>query len=250
MRQRMTIVAGQSNAMGVYGGPRKFIETDADQEIGISWRHFSTSDGVVPLQLQRVRDPGPHNSGLPSHGFGPELSLARTLHATAEADERVLIVKHAVDGSNLHEQWKAPGGPLFMSLVTHVQSVRSDLTASGADVTIDGLLWVQGESDAGESAHHYEENLRRFFTGLREALPAPSMAIVVSRVHLPFAPEPGRSIVRDAQVQVAEDDANARHIDTDDLPLDRPGIHLTGEGLLELGVRAADAFIQLRAAGI
>ena len=245
MHRRIVIVAGQSNATGVYGGPRFFAPSERDREIGISWRHVSTSDGVVPLQMQTVRTPGAHNTALPVKGFGPEVTFARTLDEHRTDDDRLVVVKHSEDGTTLHEDWSADDGRLYVSLVQHVREVADGLTRDGDDVTIGSLLWVQGESDVAKFAAHYEADLRRLLTALRRDLGADSMPSVISRIHMPLAPATERALVRTAQATVATADPYACWIDTDDLPLDKIGIHLKGEGLRELGTRAAHALLDL-----
>lgn len=245
MHRRIVIVAGQSNATGVYGGPRLFAPSERDREIGISWRHVSTSDGVVPLQLQTVRTPGAHNRALPAKGFGPEVTFARTLHEHRTDDDRLVVIKHSEDGTTLHEDWSADDGRLYRSLVQHVREVADDLIGDGDAVTIGSLLWVQGESDVATFAAYYEADLRRFLAALRRDLGADSLPAVISRIHMPLAPATERALVRTAQTTVASSDPYACWIDTDDLPLDKLGIHLTGEGLRELGTRAAHGLLDL-----
>ena len=75
MHHRINIVAGQSNATGVFGAPRQLDPDPTDAEIGFFWRHFSESPGIVHLQVQPIRDVS-ENPTLSTHGFGPEATFA------------------------------------------------------------------------------------------------------------------------------------------------------------------------------
>lgn len=179
---------------------------------------------------------------MSTHGFGPEFALARGLQRGLGSGHRTLIVKSSRNGSSLHEHWRPHDGEC-RRLISHVAEVLDEVTDRGDTASIESMLWVQGEADMSDHADAYGQRLRELLSSLRHDLRAPEMQVVIARTSCTSAREPGRSVVREAQVQVAESDVNADWIDTDDLPLDRPGVHLRGEGLLELGKRAADVLL-------
>jgi hypothetical protein len=180
-------------------------------------------------------------------GFGPEMTMARALHRQCSEGERVLVVKRSDDGTSLHEHWRPPTGAGYRSLLQAVREARDAVTASGDTSEVDSLLWVQGESDVRHYADDHQQHLAALIAGLRADLEAPDLIVVISRIHVPSMAEPNRSIVRRAQVEVAEADPLAAWIDTDDLDLDAAGLHLRSSGLEAVGVRAAEEILALRA---
>lgn len=244
---RITVVAGQSNATGVFGAPRQLEEDPCDPEIGLFWRHFSESAGVVGLQVQPVR---PDSDGpLSPLGFGPEMTLARTLHRHRPDGERVLVVKRSDDGTSLFEHWRPPSMPGYRSLVDTVREARDAVADAGDTSEVDSFVWVQGESDVARFADQYREGLTSLIASLRDDLVAPGLLVVISRINMPLADGERRTRVRSAQVEVAEADPLADWIDTDDLDLDEVGLHLRSAGLEAVGARAAQRIIAMRASG-
>ena len=106
--------------------------------------------------------------------FGPEVTLGRSLADdwSFETGTRVAIIKYANGGTNLEIQWKAGGtattagdGPEY---VTFQQTVTQGLAAlgaayPGATLDLQGMVWMQGESDAVNSyGATYQANLTDF----------------------------------------------------------------------------------------
>ncbi|MCU0779532.1 MAG: hypothetical protein MUF04_00360, partial [Akkermansiaceae bacterium] len=93
--------------------------------------------------------------------FGPEITLGRRL-ADAIADgtfTRVAMIKYAVGATDLANDWKAGGdattsgdGPRYVSFQGVVRAGLAALAAKypNAAIDIEGMLWVQGERDAGD----------------------------------------------------------------------------------------------------
>ena len=106
--------------------------------------------------------------------FGPELGMAEKLNALYP-DEQFFIIKCAWSGTNLQTQWTPPSsdgktGPLYKEFVAYVEASLEYLVSKNYDVSIAGMCWMQGESDAAslESAAEYEENLRNLIKDLRQ----------------------------------------------------------------------------------
>ena len=106
--------------------------------------------------------------------FGPELGLADKLHELYP-DETFFIIKCAWGGTNLYEQWLSPSsegetGDLYKSFVAFVQSSIDFLTSKGYRVQIEGMCWMQGESDSIslEAANDYGAHLENFIGDIRE----------------------------------------------------------------------------------
>ncbi len=106
--------------------------------------------------------------------FGPELGLAEKLHETYP-DDTFFIIKYAWGGSNLYDQWLSPSssgkaGALYRDFVKFVEASMKHLASKNYDVKIEGMCWMQGESDsvAVETATEYENNLSCLIADLRK----------------------------------------------------------------------------------
>ena len=106
--------------------------------------------------------------------FGPELGLAEKLHE-AYPDKMFFIIKCAWGGTNLYSQWLSPSGKgktgeLYKKFVTYVETSIKYLVSKNYDVKIEGMCWMQGESDCFlvESSEGYGENLKNFINDIRK----------------------------------------------------------------------------------
>lgn len=95
--------------------------------------------------------------------FGPEVTFGRTLadfygqtNHISTNNVMVAIIKYAVGGSSLYSDWAAGGdsstagdGPIYTAFQTSVQAGLAQLSAAfpKAIIELDGMIWVQGESD-------------------------------------------------------------------------------------------------------
>ena len=107
-------------------------------------------------------------------GFGPELGLAEKLHELYP-DETFFIIKCAWGGTNLYEQWLSPSGAgktgeLYQSFAAFVKAGIKYLISKDYNVKIEGMCWMQGESDAFmiESSSSYGKNLENFIRDIRK----------------------------------------------------------------------------------
>jgi hypothetical protein len=154
--------------------------------------------------------------------------------------EEIIVVKDALGGQPISRWCKNPGskhsGDLYDSLITKVKVATQAETLS----TIT-FIWMQGETDAkGKSAYSYAENLRGLIGQLRRDLKRKDVNFVIGRLS-DFSNEktfPHWSIVRKAQVMVAESDPRGAWIDTDGLNIPND-VHYTAEGYRILGERFA-----------
>ena len=95
--------------------------------------------------------------------FGPELGLAEKLNQLYP-DEMFFIIKWAWGGTDLYNMWLSPSsngttGQLYTPFVKYVQTSLEYLTYKNYDVTIEGMCWMQGESDSIEDGPIYTSNL-------------------------------------------------------------------------------------------
>ena len=111
-------------------------------------------------------------------GFGPELGLAEKLNELYP-DETFFIIKCAWGGTNLYEQWLSPfsagkTGELYQSFTSFVKTSIKYLISKNYNVKIEGMCWMQGESDSFmiETSSSYGKNLENFIRDIRKEFSA------------------------------------------------------------------------------
>ena len=106
--------------------------------------------------------------------FGPELGLAEKLHELYP-DRMFFIIKCAWGGTNLFEQWLSPSsagktGTLYKQFISFVETSMQYLISKNYDATIEGMCWMQGESDAFmvDTSENYGSHLANFIADIRK----------------------------------------------------------------------------------
>jgi len=232
------IWAGQSNAQGYTGDAKEYPKDgdELDKDILLNYTVFgkeSSHGKWISMQPQKGRYPAGH--------FGPEVSFARELK---KGGYHPAIFKYTQGGTGLARDWKAPGeGGIYDSMVVHLKTAIQQLEDSGHTVNIQGFVWIQGETDAGDdkAANGYEENLRTLLTHLRtKVLKKDDLKVIlgVDEQHY-FLKE--RPIVLEAQKKIAQKDVNVIYTTMYGLPK-ADETHLTPSGLVEHGHRIYAAY--------
>ena len=105
--------------------------------------------------------------------FGPELGLAEKLHEMYP-EKTFFIIKCAWGGTNLYSQWLSPTsrgmtGSLYKQFISFVNTSVDYLISKNYDVKIEGMCWMQGESDAFTKKHSekYAEHLSNLIGDIR-----------------------------------------------------------------------------------
>ncbi len=168
------LLAGQSNAAGCSRdeylkknvSPEKYAEYETGYD-NVYINHFTSgtnqSDGFVKCAARQ---------GEAGGFFGPELGLAEKLHEMYP-ERKFFIVKWAWGGTNLYDQWRSPSsggtGDLYRSFVEYVNNSIRHLKSKNYNVKIEGMCWMQGESDSIEEgiAKKYAKNLSNFIRDIR-----------------------------------------------------------------------------------
>lgn len=172
---RIVILAGQSNASGC--SLDEYLEKNVSEEKYTEYKNgydnvyinylsgSNTSNGFVKCATLQ---------GELAGGFGPELGLAEKM-SEAYPDETIFIIKCAWGGTNLYSQWLSPSsngktGTLYKQFIAFVQSSLDYLTSKNYKVQIEGMCWMQGESDSFlvDTATAYEANLSNFVKDVRK----------------------------------------------------------------------------------
>lgn len=221
---KVFLLAGQSNMQGIEINAELEAPLDQSQEDVKIW------SGANWTSLQ----PGFGNRG---ENFGPEVSFGRAM-AEGLPDENIYLIKYARGGSGLvaNDDWNPSGGSDYLAFISRVKSALGQLAADGIEFEIGGMLWMQGEHDTLESATAagYETSLRQFIETLRDDFETPGMPFVIGRITTEFGTTANNTLVREAQVRVAEETEGVFWVDTDELSLGTPG-HYGTEGQLDLG---------------
>ena len=175
---RVILLAGQSNASGCSRdeylkknvSEEKYAEYSAGYDnVYINYYVSGTnvSEGFVKCSVCQ---------GEAGGCFGPELGIAEKLHEE-NPDELYFIIKYAWGGTNLYEQWLSPSskgktGDLYKSFISYVKESMDYLVSKNYDVEIEGMCWMQGESDSffTEHAQGYAENLSNLIGDVRRKL--------------------------------------------------------------------------------
>ena len=224
----------------------------AGQSNMVGWANNS----ALPTELQQFRpdiqtywqgtwhdlQPGLGGNGSK---FGPEVTLGRDL-ADAQPDENIVLIKYAVSGTNLWNEWRPTDGTQYLNFMDAVD----DALLSISDPNIAGMIWMQGESDAYPPhstlsyAEAYEQNLVGFIESVRSDLGIPDMPFVIGQI----SDEPvwtWGDIVRQAQLNVSRSVPNTTLVITSELGIQVDGMHYNPAGIMTLGRRFACAMRDL-----
>lgn len=235
------VMAGQSNMQGWQGNAEgyPFDPNGIDGKVRFYWvtPGFSSSSGEwTHLQSQ---------GGLFAKGhFGPEVTFGRCL---VEAGFTPAIFKFSLGSTSLAEDWKALGqNGMYDHMIQELIKARALLQAQGHSVKVRGLVWIQGESDAGTraSAEGYGKRLKaliKHFRGSVATDPRTPIILGVDEQH-PWVMQHPQVVTQ--QQAIADGDANI--VFTSMRGLQKADVtHLTPEGLKDHGRRLFSAFIKL-----
>ncbi|MFC5051853.1 sialate O-acetylesterase [Rubritalea spongiae] len=199
-------------------------------------------------------------------GLDPKISFTPAVQS-AFGKENVTIVLDAQGGQPIrrwYKEWKpAPGrevvnrktmtnGDLYQRLIKKVKQATQ-----GQEYNTVTFLWMQGERDAKEShGEVYAKSLLGIINQLKKDLNKKDLNFVIGRLSdydLENKIGPHWTMVRNAQVQVAESSPSGAWVNTDDLNdgLSKNGkmykndLHYSVEGYKEFGKRLAGEAIAL-----
>ncbi len=161
------LAAGQSNMSG-YSGSLDGAEPPVD-DVHLFGNDYVWKRAVEPMddgtdQVDRVSEEAPAHTLM--------LSFAKTVSAAAGVP--VAIVPAPLGGTNLYGQWQRDAvnpqhrGTLYGSSIHRV-------LALGYAAPIRGVIWYQGESDAGRGTAAYLADLRALVANYRNDLAAPNL---------------------------------------------------------------------------
>lgn len=244
---RVYLLGGQSNADGralTSGLPTAPVNLQQPQNDVLFF--YKVEGGSATLTTLR---PGLSETSQ----FGPEITLGRRLADlwSFEPDTRVAIIKYANGGTNLEIHWKAGGTATTtgdgLEYVTFQQTVSQGLAAlttayPAATLRLEGMLWMQGESDAVNSyGATYQANLTNFITDVRATYGA-GLPFIIGRLsagQTSLYDTPAEAtqfnLVRDAQTAVAAAVPRVSLIDTDSFGMNGDFLHFNASGQQAIG---------------
>ncbi len=220
------LMGGQSNMSGI--GLNRELTGDLAQPY----------DAVKMWDTEKFTSLKPGFSGAQGNygEFGPELTFGRGINGATQ--EEVYLIKHAEGATNLANDWDPDGAnnrehDIF---VDRVGDALGSLTAQNVSYDIEGMLWMQGESDSGLApASVYANNLTAFIQDMRDRY-NPNLKFVVGKIHPAFGED-----VRTAQESVAAADPLTYIVNTDAMALRSDGVHYNTAGQIDLGYAFANA---------
>lgn len=252
--KKIIVVAGQSNALNWHADAALLDSSSVDSLISYYYHtglpptrsgtpiNSTSANKWTTLTYQAQNPYIVYNK----YFFGPEMALARNLYS--EIND-LAVIKLAYAGTSLAGDWKkgkTSGNQLYQLMMAQIDTATSFLSDNGISYEFEGFFWMQGESDAANLnyADNYSSNLADFIEDVRTDLNTPNMKFVLGRIGNSSS-YPHKELVRNVQVEVADNDSFAEWVDTDDLPLDTDKVHLLAEGEKILGERMADAWKSL-----
>ncbi|SFK69047.1 sialate O-acetylesterase [Lysobacter sp. cf310] len=254
---RTYIVAGQSNAEGT--GVRRnnpanglnpqqdlytigFGHWDSDYTQALIYKGHPDS-GVGPGwdAMRPAYGSGYEHSLYRNNMFGPELAIGREV--AAHLKEPIAIIKYSKGGTLLAVDWDPtdPGINRYDYLINTINHATQAMAAGGIALDIQGVFWMQGESDSGDIkyAQHYQANLERLIATLRTQLNKPTLDFYVATIRdTPVWTY--RQHIWNAQQAVADADPNVYLVNGRDLEAyNNDPMHYTARGQVTLGQRFA-----------
>lgn len=243
------LIGGQSNAAGwntrASGLPASLQAPQNDV------RFFANDDPRIevadPNVQWRALVPGTGNGNT---SFGPEITLGRTL-ADENPDRNIAIIKYAIGGANLSEQWNSVRSQpnLYDSFLDTIDNAIAALPA-GDTVVFKGMVWMQGEDDAGttQQTNAYETNLTNLISQVRQDVGVPDLHFSIGQLGA-LPGRDGTGVIQNIQARVAARDPDVSFVITSDFSLQNDNLHFTNASQIELGIQFA-AGVQGQLTGI
>lgn len=215
-KKKVFIFAGQSNMDGRANGDQlsekdlKRLEKVSDR-ITFYYNHQPSTGLQLTVPSNYIQ-----NKFDLKKSFGPELFFGIEL-AERYPNDQFIFIKRAKGGTSLYGCWNPEWNNekaelmneldqprLFSDFIGYVKDVLK--TYKSSEYEIEGMLWVQGETDSGvkkwgeKPANSYGENLQLLIHKTRELLAVPNMPFVMFQV--------GNGQVVEGMIKTAENDNN------------------------------------------
>ena len=174
-KARVILLAGQSNASGCSSD--EYLKKKVSEN-----KYAEYSNGYSNVYINYFASDNNRSSGFVKTTvcqgeiggyFGPELGIAEKL-SEQYPNELFFVIKYAWGATDLFNLWLSPSsdgeiGQLYNAFVKYVETSLEYLHDKNYDIQIEGMCWMQGESDSFtvENATNYEEHLSNFIKDIR-----------------------------------------------------------------------------------
>lgn len=250
---KVFILAGQSNMEGRADG-NKLTSQDRQRLEKVQGR-VQLAFNDEPIRALDVVKPSAEIAEIYQRDFifGPELFFGVAM-AEAWPKEKILLIKRAEGATSLHGCWNPDWRPgkatamgeesqprLYSALTAYVEKVLSRYRDN--DYEICAMLWVQGETDAGNktAATAYGDNLQALIERIRQDMGRQALPFLLFQV--------GHGQVVAGMKRTAREVSNVTLIpqSLDPVSLDFYGKmkngHYNDDGMRKLGHRFAELFL-------
>ena len=246
------LIGGQSNAVGnAYLEDLPATELNKRYENTLYYAEGTVSDSSYGLLSSVTTETG-KGQGWRDDQFGAEVGIAKKF-AQHDNEKRALI-KCAYNGSSINKNnagmgswWTEPAEIPNVSIKCYdgfIQAVVNGLDAlkeEGYKPVIKGMVWLQGESNAGNST--YLSDLRTLRDKIRSVLGAPDMYFVAGEIsNVKY----GDFCAVNEAVHEFANDTRCGYVACGVLPLDTRTnnvYHWTGNNMLQIGEMFADKLL-------
>lgn len=246
------LLVGQSNMAGRDATPFDFPPDS---------RILNFSDGRAGAALNQIEvanDPLRHDKLGVVHGTNLGRPFARALLATLPQGDKILLVNRAWGGTAIAD-WHMAHGPsgylagssydlpvnLYNTAVNDYLAAMRAVRNTGGTALVAGILWLQGESDAGlgTPSETYRAAVNEVLGRMRADLGKTEVPVVIVSFFEGFGAESGARL-RETLAQIAED-LGAAFVRADGAAVLADGVHMTTASHQMLGERACNAYLQI-----
>ncbi len=246
------LLVGQSNMAGRDATPFDFAP---DPRI----LNFTDGRSGTPLnQIEVADDPLRHDKPDVVHGTNLGRPFAKALLATLPPGDKILLVNRAWGGTSIAD-WHMAHGPsgyladslydlpvnLYNTAVNDYLAALDVVRSTGDKAIVAGILWLQGESDAGldTPSEIYRAAVKDVLGQMRTDLGRANLPVVIVGFFEGFGGESGARL-RETLVQIAQD-LGAAFVRSEGAAVLADGVHMTTASHQMLGERAFAAYLKI-----
>lgn len=261
MEIEVYLLAGQSNAGGVSPASEYSEYTQVDGEGTLA----ETREQILYSSNSNTGYNDTPGSLVPSGNHGIEISFLDKIDNIRS--KKQLVVKYFAGGSEI-ETWEKDTGTNnnWDKMISSIDHVISWATTYGYNLHWKGLIWFQGESDAGDDTDDHKLKLQQLITNVRTHVnvnesgdelpvcliqPDNRTATFNNGVYVSSTRVESINTVRNAQELVAEEDSRVEIIDTAtyqhlmDWDESNHGVHWQTEAYVGIGIDTATRMDQI-----
>lgn len=247
------VLAGQSNMVGRDATPFGYDENP---------NILNFTDGRAGSALNQIEvavDPIRHDKDGVTYGTNAGRPFAETLLPYLPEGDQILLVNRAWGGTDISE-WRKGHGPKgyspdsgynlpvnpYQTTINDTKAALEAVTASGKEVSLDGILWLQGESDVDHLTcpTMYAAAVVDVLTSMRKDLGDPDLKIVIGEFYQDYGGSAGQLIL--ATLPKIAQKLGAGLASSTGAQVLSDGVHLTTASHQALGERMAQEYLKLK----